>query len=87
MLINKVITEHKLLLELRTAGVLTENQAIGTVDNGKEIYTYDTEGAMVELPESAQAVIDAHISDPQPPTAEDRISALETLVLQLGGVI
>lgn len=42
-----------------------------------------------ELMERTQEEIDADISalPTPPPTSEDRIAALETLVLQLGGVI
>ena len=83
--IQKEINSAKLFDELLTAGLIQPTQTDGTSPmQGNTLYLPDDTDIS-----TIQTVIDAHDPTPvpQPPTAEERISALETLVLQLGGVI
>lgn len=83
MLVNKNINLSQLENELKAAGIAVDG--LGTYDNkdGKAIHTYDAEGIPVDLPETAQAVIDNHVPNPQPPTAEERLAALEAAMLEV----
>lgn len=83
------INPNKLHNELIAAGInpiLVENDcSIGSYTAPNTWITFEDSTDMVKV----QQVIEAHDPTPAPPplTAEERISALETLVLQQAGVI
>lgn len=70
-ILKRAVTGYDLLRlaeELRTAGFTCPS--IGST--GTKLHTYSADGAMEDLPDAAQAVIDAHVApvDPPEPQAE-----------------
>lgn len=87
MLISKIVNLTQLEKEMKAAGIAVNG--LGTYDNDDStiVHTYDAEGTIIDLPEAASAIIDAHMPGPQQPTAEERLAALEAAMLEvvLGG--
>jgi len=85
--IQKEINPAKLLDELLIVGLIQAVTEDGTSPiQGNTLYLPDTANT-----QAIQAVIDAHepIPNPTPPTAEERLEALELAMLDmvLGGVV
>lgn len=74
---------NKLHTEFVKAGAIPS--LVLDLDNGKGDFVFPESVDITVV----QAIIDVHNPEPvpQPPTPDERISALETLILQLGGVI
>lgn len=63
---GKRVDLPQLQSELLTAGVSV--RGLGT--QGDDLHTYNGGGTIVDVPASAQAVVDAHIPPPIPPPAD-----------------
>lgn len=73
---GRFIDLHQLTAELVAAGVSVT--ALGTV--GDDVFTYDENGEIVDLPSEAQAVLDAHVPIAPPPSRDEFLrSMLEDL--------
>lgn len=64
------LTLERLGQELTAAGI--EHRALGVVDG--RLHTYDATGYPVDLPPGAQAVVDAHVPDPEQPTQFEQLA-------------
>lgn len=61
----------KLAQEIRTAGITCP--AIGST--GTRLHTYDGQGTVLDLPDAAQAVVDAHAAPVEPPEPQAELIA------------
>lgn len=78
---SKPIDHVQLIQELTTAGVVLGEDGIGTIPislTEKVIHTYDAEHQILQLPASAQAIADAHVSQEAASEATTQIN-LKTL--------
>ena len=72
---SALINDSQLQDELASAGI-DVSAGIGTEASGevKTVSTYDANGTAIDLPEAAQAVVDAHTAVPY---ADPRVVAIE----------
>ena len=73
---SALINDSQLQDELASAGIIDVSAGIGTEASGevKTVSTYDANGTAIDLPEAAQAVVDAHTAVPY---ADPRVVAIE----------
>lgn len=76
MIVSKKINLPKLESELKKAGFSVNG--LGMI--GDNLFTYNTNGEIVDIQEEARSVINAHVPPPQPPSAEEKISILQSAV-------
>lgn len=69
MKLTRRVDLRRLQAELAAAGITVP--ALGT--NGDDLHTYDADGALLDLPPAAQAVLNAHVPPPAfvPPDYDD----------------
>jgi hypothetical protein len=70
MKIDKTVTPDKLARELEAAGI----QVRGLGTDGDDLHTYDEDGAPVDLPAGAGAIVNAHVADPPPVPLGDQLA-------------
>lgn len=87
MIVTKPILLHKLQAELLAAGVPIRGLVLAVDVQGRSnVFNSDPLGKWIELPASAQAVIDAHDGTP-PPAPDYGTDAPDDYPDQLAGVV